>query len=301
MGERNGMLLSNMLAGLPVEVVRDADVAGFGPLNKTGEGLLHYFSDPRFEHQLTALSGARAILTTREFAATIPAGFGMALCENPKEVFLKAYLLHGAEIEAATPFPNEIAPTARIHPRAVIADHSVRIGANVSIGANAVVHERVVIEDDAFIGAGSVLGGDGFEVGVVDGLQIVVPHYGSVLVRRGAVIKTNSSVDWGLYGGCTEIGEGAVVDNLVHVAHNVRIGRNCQIIACVMIGGSTVIEEDARIGPNATVSNGLHIGRRARITLGAVVTRDVEDGGHVTGNFALPHGQFMANLRKSRG
>lgn len=294
------MLLSKMLAGLPVEVVRDAEVVGFGPLNVTGEGLLHYFADPRFEHQLKALSGARAILTTREFEGAIPAGFGLALCDNPKEMFLKAYRLHGEAIEASARFPNQIDPSARIHPRAVIADHSVRIGANVSIGANAVIHERVVIEDDVFIGANSVLGGDGFEVGVVDGRQIVVPHYGSVLVRRGAVIKTNTSVDWGLYGGCTEIGEDTVVDNLVHVAHNVRIGRNCQIIACVMLGGSTVIEDDARIGPNATVSNGLRIGRGARITLGAVVTRNVEDGGHVTGNFAVPHVKFMENLRNSR-
>jgi UDP-3-O-[3-hydroxymyristoyl] glucosamine N-acyltransferase len=164
-----------------------------------------------------------------------------------------------------------------------------------------VIHERVTLEEEVSIGANSVLGGDGFEVSVLDGRQIVVPHYGSVLVRRGAVVMTNSSVDWGLYGGCTEIGEGTVVDNLVHIAHNVRIGRNCQIIACVMIGGSTVIGDDARIGPNATVSNGLTIGRGARVTLGAVVTRNVEEGGHVTGNFALPHGQFMDNLRKSRG
>lgn len=295
------MLLSNMLAGLPAEVVRDAIIQGFGPLNKTSEGLLHYFSDSRFKRQLTVLSGARAILTTREFAAVIPAGFGMALCENPKEVFLKAYLRHGAEIEAPAPFPNEIASTVRIHPRAVIADNSVRIGTNVSIGANAVIHERVTIEDDVAIGAGSVLGGDGFEVGLVDGRQVAMAHFGSVLVRRGAVIQTNCSIDWALYGGCTEIGEGTVLDNLVHVAHNVRIGRNCQLMACAMVAGSTIIDDDVRIGPNATVSNGLKIGRGARITLGSVVVRDVEDGGHVTGNFALPHGQFMANLRKSRG
>lgn len=295
------MLLSTMLDGLPAEIVRDGEVAGFGPLNMTGEGLLHYFGDPRFEHQLTALSGSRAVLTTPELAALIPAGFALALCDNPKETFLKAYRAHGEAIEAPAPFPNRIDPGARIHPRAVIAEHSVCIGADVSIGANAVVHERVVIEDGAMIGAGTVLGGDGFEVGVIDGLQIVVPHFGSVLIRRGAVIQTNCSVDWGLYGGVTEIGEGTVLDNLVHVAHNVRIGRNCQLIACVFVGGSTVIEDDARIGPNATVSNGLRIGRGARITLGAVVTRNVEEGGHVTGNFAIPHGQFMDNLRKARG
>jgi UDP-3-O-[3-hydroxymyristoyl] glucosamine N-acyltransferase len=294
------VLLSNMLAGLPAEVIRDVEVAGFGPLTMAGEGLLHYFSDPRFAHQLASLCGSRAVLTTRDLAERIPEEFGAALCDNPKETFLKAYRLHGAAIEMPAPFPNEIDPSARIHPRAVIADHSVRIGARVSIGANAVIHERVTIEDDVSIGANSVLGGDGFEVGVVDGRQIVVPHYGSVLVRRGAVIQSNVSVDWGIYGGCTEIGEDTVLDNLVHVAHNVKIGRNCQIIACVMLGGSTVIGDEARIGPNATVSNGLRIGRGARITLGAVVTRDVEEGGHVTGNFAIPHRQFMNNLRKVR-
>lgn len=295
------MLLSQMLAGLPVEVIRDAEVLGFGPLSMSGNGLLHYFSDPRFGHQLAVLSGVHAILTTPELEATVPLGFGLGLCDKPKEIFLKAYLIHGAAIEAPVPFPNDIDSSARIHHSATIADHSVRIGANALIGANAVIRERVTIEADASVGANSVLGGDGFEVGVVEGRQIVVPHYGSVLVRRGAVIKTNTSVDWGLYGGCTEIGEYTVIDNLVHVAHNVRIGRNCQIIASVMLGGSTIIEDDARIGPNATVSNGLRIGRGARITLGAVVTRDVEECGHVTGNFAISHSQFMDNLRKSRG
>ncbi|MDB5687122.1 MAG: hypothetical protein JWR77_1711, partial [Rhizorhabdus sp.] len=184
------MLLSRLLTGLPVEIRRDADVTGFGPLTMTAEGLLHYFIDPRFEGQLQALSGTRSILTTPALAQTIPAAFGLALCDNPKEVFLKAYRLHGEAIEAPAPFANEIAPSANIHPRAVIGSHSVRIGANVTIGANAIVQERVVIEDDAVIGANSVLGGDGFEVGVVDGRQIVVPHFGSVLIRRGAVIKS---------------------------------------------------------------------------------------------------------------
>ena len=295
------MLLSRMMDGLPAQVVRDVEVTGFGPLNMTGEGLLHYFGDPRFQHQLDALSGNRAVLATPDTASLIPDGFGLALCDNPKEAFLKAYLTHGEAIEAPAPFANQIDPTARIHPRAAIAEHSVRIGAHVTIGANAVVHERVTIEDRAAIGANTVLGGDGFEVGMIDGRQIAVPHFGSVLIRSGAVIQSCCAVDWGLYGGCTEIGEGTVLDNMVHIAHSVRVGRNCQLIACVFVGGSTVIEDEARIGPNATVSNGLRIGRGARVTIGAVVTRHVEEGGHVTGNFAIPHGQFMDNLRKARG
>lgn len=300
MTERDSMLLSQVMADLPVEIVRDVSVSGFGPLSTAGEGLVQYYSDPRFAHQLRALSGSRAIIAAHELGAMVTDEFGLAVCDSPKEIFLKAYLRHGAALEAPKPFPNRIDASARIHPRAVIAEHSVCIGANVSISANVVVHERVTIEDDVSIGANSVLGGDGFEVGIVDGRQIVVPHYGTVRIRCGAVIMTNCSIDWGLYGGCTEIGEGSIVDNLVHIAHNVKVGRNCQIIACAMIGGSTVIEDNARIGPNATVSNALRIGRDARVTLGAVVTRDVEPGGHVTGNFAIPHPQFIENMRKAR-
>lgn len=295
------MLLSTVVAGLGGRVVRDGEVTGFGPLAMVAPGLLHYYADPRFRPELLALTGARAVLTTPELAPDIPAGFALALGDAPKEMFLKAYLQHGAALEAPAPVANAIDPAARIHPRAVIAGHSVRIGAGAVIGPNAVIHERVTIEDEAVIGANSVLGGDGFEVGMVDGHQVVVPHYGTVLVRRGAVIMSNVAVDWGLYRGCTEVGEYSVVDNLVHVAHNVKIGRNCQIIACAMLAGSTVIADGARVGPNATVSNGLRLGADSRITLGAVVTRDVEAGGHVTGNFAVPHSDFLRQLRAARG
>jgi UDP-3-O-[3-hydroxymyristoyl] glucosamine N-acyltransferase len=294
------MRLSEALAGLEAEIVRDAEITGFGALNTLRDGILNYYSDPRFEDRMRAASGLRSVITTPELMGKVPEPFGLALCANPKETFLKAYLRRGREVEVQPPFPSDIAASARIHPRAVIAEHSVRIGEDVTIDANAVIHERVTVEASARIGANSVLGGDGFEVGMVEGRQIVLPHFGTVLVRRGAVIMTNTSVDWGMYGGCTEIGEDSVVDNLVHVAHNVKIGRNCQIIACTMLGGSCIVEDGARIGPNATISNRLRIGRNARVTLGSVVTRDVAENGHVTGNFAIPHDRFLSNLRTGR-
>ncbi|OCP19864.1 hypothetical protein BC361_29350 [Ensifer sp. LC54] len=67
-----------------------------------------------------------------------------------------------------------------------------------------------------------------------------------------------------MYGCDTEIGAHTVIDNLVQVAHNVRVGQGCQITACCLLAGSTIIKDGARIGPNATVSNGLRIGRHAR-------------------------------------
>lgn len=287
------MRLSAIMDGLPVEVVRDCDVAGFGGLNLTREGLLHYFGDARFAQQLEALSGGRSILTTPALAGSVDERYGLVLCDDPREIFLRAYLRHGAAIEAGDSVPNEIHPGARIHSSAVIAAQNVRIGANVAIGPGAVIQERVTIGEDAAIGANSVVGGDGCEIGMIDGRQIVLPHYGSVRIGAGAVIQSNCAIDWALFGGVTEIGEGSVLDNLVHVAHNVRIGRNCQIFSAASLAGSCVIEDGARIGPNATISNGVRVGAGARVTLGSVVARNVPDGGHVTGNFAVPHFQFL--------
>ncbi|RDL47383.1 UDP-3-O-acylglucosamine N-acyltransferase [Ensifer sp. M14] len=294
------MKLSEMLNGGSVSIVRDAEVFGLAPLSLGREGSLHYYSDIRFAHQLASLTGPRSILTTPEFRDAIPEVYGLAVCDNPREAFLRAYLAQGQTFELREPFASRISPTAKIHPRAYVSETSVVIGDDVVVGANAVIHERVEIEDGVRIGAGAVIGGDGFEVGTIDGRQITLPHHGRVIIRREAVIQSNTCVDWGMYGCDTEIGANTVIDNLVQVAHNVRIGEGCQITACCLLAGSTTIGDGARIGPNATISNGLRIGRHARVTLGAVVTRDVPDGGHVTGNFAVSHERFVEQLRQSR-
>ena len=91
-----------------------------------------------------------------------------------------------------------------------------------------------------------------------------------------------------------------MIGDLVCVAHGVSIGRCCRIVACTIIGGSTVVGDDSWLGLNATVSNSLHLGDGARITMGAVVTRNVMPGGHVSGNFAVEHGRLLAHLRSVR-
>jgi UDP-3-O-[3-hydroxymyristoyl] glucosamine N-acyltransferase len=184
-------------------------------------------------------------------------------------------------------------PTASIDPTAEIGPHCV-IGADSVIGPNVMLHPHVVIGWDVHIGAGStvfagtVVGADGFGYERDDdGSVLKFPHLGGVRIGRGVEIGANTCVDRGTLGH-TVIDDEARVDNLVHVAHNVRVGKRAFVIALSMIGGSTVVDDDAWVAPGTALMNGIIIGQRATVGLGAVVVRSVEPDAVVMGNPAKP-------------
>ena len=113
-------------------------------------------------------------------------------------------------------------------------------------------------------------------------------------------MQANSAISRSIFGGFTQLGEETKLDNLVHVAHNVTIGRRCFLAACAMIAGSVIVGDDVWIGPGASISSGITIGDGANVTIGAVVTRNVPAGAHVSGNFAIDHDKFIAFLRSIR-
>jgi len=162
-----------------------------------------------------------------------------------------------------------------------------KIGDDVRIGKNCIIHPNVSIEDGCTIGnnvilhSGVIIGADGF--GYVrngkDG-YIKFPQIGTVLIENDVEIGANSCVDRGALGE-TIIGEGTKIDNLVQVAHNVRIGKRCVIAAQTGISGSTVIEDDCIIGgqvgfgDHATVKSGAIIGSQAGILPRKIVREGV--------------------------
>lgn len=110
-----------------------------------------------------------------------------------------------------------------------------------------------------------------------------VPHIGGVHIGHEVEIGAHTCVDRGTLGA-TVIGDNTKVDNLVHIAHNVRIGYRCTIVAGTVIGGSAVIGDDVYIGINASIKNKVRIGNGATIGMGAVVLRDVPAGETWVGN-----------------
>ena len=95
------------------------------------------------------------------------------------------------------------------------------------------------------------------------------------------------------------MGDYCKIDNLVHIAHGVKIGNNTMVVANVGIGGRTVVGEGAWVGFAATVTNGITVGDKARANIGSVVTKSIPINGNVTGNFAIDHSRFIQNLKKT--
>lgn len=163
-----------------------------------------------------------------------------------------------------------------IHPSAVI-DRQVVIVGPVEIGAHVSIEGRVWIGPDVRIAAGCRIGqvGFGYEEGE-DG-WCEKPHPFGVRIERGVHVGANTCIDRGSWRD-TVIGAGSKIDNLCHIAHNVRVGVNCLIVAQAEISGSVVIGDGAYIAPGARIRERLTVGARAVVGLGAVVVANVPAG-----------------------
>ena len=157
-----------------------------------------------------------------------------------------------------------------VHPSAVINYECVELGGNVRIGPNCTIGFE----------------GFGFEPDE-DGAYERFPHIGKVIIGDDVEIGANTCIDRGALGD-TIIGDGTKIDNLVHVAHNVKIGKNCLIIALTCLGGGVIVEDGSYLGIGSLIRNQMKIGKRAFIGMGAVVVKDVEPEVTVIGNPAKP-------------
>jgi UDP-3-O-[3-hydroxymyristoyl] glucosamine N-acyltransferase len=182
---------------------------------------------------------------------------------------------------------TEIHPTARISQNVFIGEH-VKIGANVeilsgavilphvSIGDNTKIYPNVTIYSFTTIGkncrfqSGVVIGSDGFGYTFHQGQHNKIWHMGGVIIHDGVEIGSNSSVDMGTFSP-TIIGPGCIIDNLVQVAHNVKLGRGCVLCGQSGIAGSAVLEDFVVLGGRAAIGPDSHIGMGSQVAGGAKV------------------------------
>ena len=161
--------------------------------------------------------------------------------------------------------------SADVHPTALIFP-------GVYIGPN------VIIEAHCVVGPNSCIGQPGFGYTTMDdGTRQYRPHHEGVFIDRDVHIGANTCIDQGRHRQ-TSIGEGTRVDNLVHIAHNVIIGKRCLIIAHTMLGGSVTIADDSHIAPGSMIKDWCNVGTNATSGLGAVVIRDIPDDETHAGN-----------------
>jgi len=216
--------------------------------------------------------------------------------DNPRHAFLK--VLQAFFVEQ--PVLGEINSSAQIDSSVrinrntvniaanVVIEKGCSIGENVIIGANSVIKTDTIIEDGCKIGANCTIGGIGFgyELNEENSYELM-PHIGNVYLKKNVEIGNNVCIDRAVMGS-TLLSENVKVDNLVHIAHGVQIGKNSLIIANSMIAGSVEIGENVWVSPSASIRQKLIIDNDALIGMGAVVVKNVDSSSIVAGNPAKP-------------
>ncbi len=203
-------------------------------------------------------------------------------CDNPKRIFFALL----ARFYAKQPKRN-IAKTAIILSRQIGEDVSigefcyigedVRIEDHVTLDHHVVIDCPALIKKNSRIHSGVVIGTDGFGYAEDGEHYEKVPHFGGVQIGENVEIGANTCIDRGTMGD-TNIGNGVKIDNLCHIAHNVRIDENCLVIAQSCLGGSSILERHAYIAPGVVVKNQITVGEDSLVGMGAVVTKNVERG-----------------------
>lgn len=195
---------------------------------------------------------------------------------------------------------------------AIIGD-DVEIGAGSTIGAGSIfergarlgnnshIHPRVTLGHDVIIGdrcilqPGVVIGGDGFGLLMHEEQWVRVPHLGSVVIEDDVEIGANTTIDRGALDD-TLIERGCKLDNLIQVAHNVRIGEHTAIAACVGIAGSATIGRYCKISGAAVVLGHLSIADHVTVTAMSLVTKDIRQAGvYSSGTPLLENGLWHRN------
>lgn len=233
---------------------------------------------------------AEKIATIPEVLAIVPAEFAaqqtLNFCyiahENPRFAF--AQLL---DRFFKKPRASGIAATAIIDPTAALAEgvvvgHNSVIGAGVTIGARTEIRHHVVIApgvrigSDCLIKSGSVIGEEGFGFEKDEqGIHTRIPHIGSVIIGDRVEVGALTSICCGTIDH-TEIGDDTKIDDHVFIAHNVKTGKNCVIIAASEVSGSVRLGDNSWLAPGATIINGVSVGAGALIGIGAIITKPVE-------------------------
>lgn len=278
-------------------------------LETAGPEDLCIFSDIKFRDACENC-GARVFVTSRKLAQLLP-GRPVLLVDQPRLAAAQISLLFYPPV----PFEAGIAAGAHVDPTAKIGEGSridcgaaigrdVTVGARCHIGPCAVIGHGVSIADDCRIGAiaaisyarigsrvkigtGVSIGGEGFGFVPSPTGLMRMSQLGRVIIEDDVEIGENSAVDRGALGD-TVIGAGTKIDNLVHIAHNVRIGRHCIITAQVGIAGSSVVGDQTMIGGQTAIKDHITIGARVKIVPQSGIIRDISDGETVGGSPGQP-------------
>ena len=287
-------------------------IVGIASLSEAAEGDLSFLGNAKYRDTVAA-SQASVLLLPRDYAEAPKAGqlhikvdspsYALALLCRDMEKSLQPVPEPGVHPTAFVDEGAVISPSASIGPfcyigkgavvGAAVLESHVSIGKYAKVGDESYVYPHVVVGDYCEIGlrnrlqASCVIGSDGYGYEFRDGGHQRIPQIGNVVTESDVDVGSNTSIDRARFGSTT-IGTGTKVDNQVQIAHNVRIGKHCLIIAQVGISGSTVLGDGVVLAGQAGVAGHLTIGSGAIVAGGTGVSRSLDPQEKVRGATAEP-------------
>lgn len=288
------------LCELPAwRVLNDAAISSFGFIESALENRLVFAESKEALALALKAEGISAVLTTPEFASAVAASDrGLVVTEQPRRLFVEAHNWIATHTDFyGTPAPTFIDSLAYVAASAYVDPVGVVIGPGSRIEARAVILTGTEIGANVTVQSGAVLGGEGFQCMRFTGAMIDCAHVGKLRIGDRTVVMANAVVAKAVFRQYTTVGADCRVGNTAFVSHNCHIGSRCLIGHGAVVAGNCVIGDGVTIGPGATCADRIVVGSGATITMGSVVTAHVPSETRVTGNFAMPHGQFK-NMMK---
>ena len=305
------MKLSELAAYVNGEVKGDdtLEITGIKGINEAGPGEITFLSNNRYKKAL-GQSRASAVI-----AKEVIEGLNIAhlIVDNPyyafaivlevfnerpkpaKGISQNAYVSSNAYVEEDVTIFDRVYVSDRCHiSKEVILYPGVFIGQGVSIGQGTIIHPNVTIRENVTIGknvivhAGAVIGSDGFGYVFEKGKHHKIPQVGGVIVEDNVEIGANATIDRATLGN-TIIGAGTKIDNLVQIAHNVRIGNNCIIVAQTGISGSSVLGNGVVLAGQVGVVDHVSLADGVMVGAKSGIATDIKEAGGYSGIPAIPH------------
>ncbi len=301
------------------EVLGDGQtpLKGFAPADRAQAGDLTFAENEEFFARAEQTAASAIIVGGNVTSNT---GKVLIRVSNARVAFAKALALFFPEpSQAAGIHPSAVvARSAQVDPSAHIGPHCV-VGERAQISGGTIMHAGNYVGDDCKVGlacvlfpnavlyprtelgqrvrvhAGAVVGSDGYGYVLDGGAHRKVPQIGNVIVGDDVEIGANVTIDRGALGP-TVIGKGTKIDNLVQIAHNVRIGEHCLVIAQAGIAGSSKLGNYVILAGQAGIAGHLQIGNKVTIAAQSGVMHNLPDGQTVLGSPALPDKQTKRQM-----
>jgi UDP-3-O-[3-hydroxymyristoyl] glucosamine N-acyltransferase len=312
--------------GATLEPQSDAGrmISDVAALEEAGPGDLTFLDNPKYLDAFKATRASAALVAPRH-ATAAPAGCAVLLAAQPYRAMaiVMAKLYPTAARPEAVFNETGISPAAFIHPSArlesgatvepgAVIGRGAEIGAGTVVGPHAVIGPDVRIGRDGAIGPtttiaaaligdrviihpGAHIGQDGFGFALGPRGHLKVPQVGRVIIQDDVEIGAGVTIDRGANRD-TVIGEGAKIDNLVQIGHNVVIGRHAVLVSQSGVSGSSVLGDFAALGGQAGIAGHLRIGAGAQVAAAAGVMTDIPAGERWGGAPAKPIRDFFREV-----